>query len=451
MKKLLATLCAVMLLVTSLAGMAVAEEKTKVVVWTPGRADYDYMLPVVEKFNETNQSNIEIVYEVYSDNFQQVLELAFDTGSGPDIYYSGNPIWASLSYTGRALPLNDMLTDEQYEFFGGEKNFGETINMKGGNILTLPYTISTPRLVYNKDIFARAGIEKVPETFEEVAAVAKTITEKLSGEGIYGFAINLKSPASALGRTLDYMMQPTCGLTNGYNFATGRYEFDKVTEIVAFLRQMFADGSTFPGCDQLDIDPLRTQFAAGRIGMYYSYTGAEYGVYTSQFPTEEEWDFAPLTGNGTRVGLQGADGGKSFAINKDTKVPEQAFEVLSYLMSKDVLVGSYEAGLHISMLDDVIAASETPEAIKLHPLMAKQETDGLWPLPPTGLAIEGEDYYSAFSGHILGIPGYEDLDALAADLNARYNTALDKGIADGTVQPVVYPNFDPMNPAATMN
>ena len=451
MKKCLAMLCAVTLLITSLAGVAAAEEKTKVVVWTTGRADYNYMLPVVEKYNETNQSNIEIVYEVYSDNFQQVLELAFDTGNGPDVFYSGNPIWATLSYTGHALPLNDMLSDEQYAFFGGEKNFGETINMRDGNILTLPYTISTPRLVYNKDIFARAGIEKVPETFDEVIAAAKTITEKLSGEGIYGFAINLKSPSSSLGRTLDYMMQPTCGLTNGYNFKTGRYEFDKVTEIVAFLRQMFADGSTFPGCDQLDIDPLRTQFAAGRIGMYYSYTGAEYGVYTSQFPTEADWDFAPLTGNGTRVGLQGADGGKSFAINKDSKVPEQAFEVLSYLMSEEVLVGSYEAGLHISMLDDVIAASEVPEAIQLHPMMAKQETDGLWPLSPTGLTIEGEDYYSTFAGHILGIPGYEDLDALAQDLNNRYNTALDKGIADGTVEPVVYPNFDPMNPAATMN
>ena len=189
MKRFLATFCAVMLLVTSLAGMAVAEEKTKVVIWTNARADYDYMLPVIEKYNETNQSNIEVVYEVYSDNFQQVLELAFDTGNGPDIYYSGNPIWAALSYTGRALPLNDMLTDEQYQFHGGEKNFGETINMKDGNILSLPYSISTVRLVYNKDIFARAGIEKVPETFEEVAAAAKTITEKLSGEGIYGLSL----------------------------------------------------------------------------------------------------------------------------------------------------------------------------------------------------------------------------------------------------------------------
>lgn len=451
MKKLLAVFCVITVLVTTFSCMALAEEKTKVVVWTNARANYDYMMPIIENYNATNTSNIEIVYEVYSDNYQQALELAFDTGNGPDLYYSGNPIWALISYTGRALPLNTMLTEEQYEFFGGEKNFCETVNMKDGNILTLPYETSTPRLVYNKDIFERAGIEKVPETFEEVIAAAKTITEKLSGEGIYGFAINLKSPSSALGRTLDYMMQSTCGLTNGYNFATGRYEFDKVTEIVSFLRQMFADGSTFPGCDQLDIDPLRTQFAAGRIGMYYSYTGAEYGVYTTQFVTDVDWDFGPLTGNGTRVGIQGVDGGKSYAINKDTLVPQQAFEVLSYLQSKDVLVGSYEAGLHISMIDEVIQSSETPEAIKLHPLMAKQDTDGLWPLSPTGVVVEGEDYYSVFAGHILGIPGYEDLETLALDLNDRYNTALDKGIANSTVEETVYPNFDPMNPTATMN
>ena len=198
MKRFLSILCTVMLLAAAFSGAAAAEEKTKVVVWTAARADYDYMLPIVEKFNETNQSNIEIVYEVYSDNFPQVLELAFDTGNGPDVYYNSN-VWNTLAYNGWALPLNDMITEEQYEFFGGDKSFCESINMRDGNILTLPYSISTVRLVYNKDIFERAGIEKVPETYDEVVATAKTITEKLSGEGIYGFAINLKSPLVRLG------------------------------------------------------------------------------------------------------------------------------------------------------------------------------------------------------------------------------------------------------------
>ena len=451
MRKLVSFFCAAMMLATCLVGVAFAEEKTQVVVWTAARADYDYMQSVIEEFNATNTSNIEIVYEVYSDNYQQVLELGFDTGNGPDIYYTAGSVFATVSYNGRALSLNDMMTDELYEFYGGDANFGNTINMRDGEILSLPYSISTVRLVYNQDIFDRVGITKVPETFEEVIAAAKLITDELGDEGIYGFAINLKSPGSALGRTLDYMMQATCGLANGYNFTTGRYEFDQVTEIVDFLAQMFEDGSTFPGCDQLDIDPLRTQFAAGRIGMYFSYTGAEYGVYTNQFPTDVNWDFAPLTGNGTRVGLQGADGGKWYSINKDTEVAEAAFEVLTYLESLDVLVGSYEAGLHITMMDSVIENSEVPEAIALHPLMAKQDSDSVWPLAPTNLVIEGENYYNVFAGYILGIPGYEDLDALAADLNTRYNTALDKGVADGTVTAYVYPNFDPMNPTGSMN
>ena len=33
---------------------------------------------------------------------------------------------------------------------------------------------------------------------------------------------------------------------------------------------MFATGVSFPGSESLDIDPLRTQFAAGNIAMYIS-------------------------------------------------------------------------------------------------------------------------------------------------------------------------------------
>lgn len=449
MKKVFIFLCIATLLVTSMVGVASAQEKTKIVVWSNARADYDYVLPKVEEYNATNTSNIEIVYEVYSDNYQQVLELGFDTGNGPDIFCVAGPVW-NIARDGQALALNDYITDEQYQYFGAEKGIAESVNMSDGKILSFPFSISTVRLVYNRDILKRAGVEKVPSTFDEVVAAAKLVTEKLSGEGIYGYAINLKSPASALGRTLDYMMQASDGLINGYNFATGRYEFDKTIEIVHFIRQMFADGSAFPGCDQLDIDPLRTQFAAGRIAMYYSYTGAETGVYTRQFPTDADWDFAPLTHNGNPIGKQGADGGKWWSISKDSKNYDAAYEALMFLYSKDLLVGSYENGLSISMVDDVIAASKQPEAIAKRPMMAKQETDSLWPTPPAGVTVEGESYYNVFAGHILGIPGYEDLDALAIDLNTRYNAALDKGIADGTVKELVYPNFDPMNPTGSM-
>ena len=46
-----------------------------------------------------------------------------------------------------------------------------------------------------------------------------------------------------------------------------------------------------PGVESLDIDPLRAQFAAGKIGMYFNHSG-EPAVYQSQFPTKVNWSAA---------------------------------------------------------------------------------------------------------------------------------------------------------------
>ena len=143
-----------------LGSVAVADEKTKVVVWTNARHDYDYMSQKIDAFNTTNTSNIEIVYEVYTDNYKQVAELGFDTGNGPDVFNTGAGVW-DLALAGQALPLNDFLTDADLAYFGGNKGIVESVNMFNGKILSLPMSISTPRLVYNKGIFEKAGIEKV--------------------------------------------------------------------------------------------------------------------------------------------------------------------------------------------------------------------------------------------------------------------------------------------------
>ena len=58
---------------------------------------------------------------------------------------------------------------------------------------------------------------------------------------------------------------------------------------------MLSEECAFPGCESLDIDPLRTQFAAGKIGMYFSYSAAEPGVYENQFPMDSsKWNAAPI-------------------------------------------------------------------------------------------------------------------------------------------------------------
>lgn len=439
-------LALVMAFSCSLPVMA-AHEKTVVTVWTDTRNDFDYMSQKVKEFNDASDT-IEIDYQVMSENFYQMVELSFDTNSAPDLYNSGQST-SRLAFAGKALPLNDYLTEEQRAYYGGDASFVEGINMKDGKILTVPCTTSTVRLVYNKDVLDAAGVKEVPQTFDELVSAAKQITEKLSDQGIYGFAINLKSPGSALSRSLDYFVNLNEGIRQGWNFATGHYEFEKYIREAKVLRQIFADGSAFPGCDQLDIDPLRTQFAAGKIGMYFSWTAAEPGVYANQFKTDANWDFAPIPtfGDGSPSYSQPQAAGVTYFISSTCKHPVEAYEVLTYLNSPEVRGPWYSQGYGIVLLQSVLDSAQPPEAMAAHPLMASQATDKIWPPAPVGYTLEGEDYNSVFAGYILGIPGYEDIEALTADLSARYNSALEKGMKDGVVTAYTFENFDPANPS----
>ena len=452
MKKLVSVILALAMLISLMSISATAEGgKTVVSIWTDSRNDFDYMTQKVAEFNASHDK-IEIDYQVMSDNYYQTLELSFDTGTAPDIYSSGQNTW-NLAAAGKAIALNDYLTDELKAYFGGASAFVEGVNMQDGKILTVPRTTAGARLVYNKDILDAAGVEKVPETFDELVAAAKQITEKLSGQGIYGFAMNLKSPSSALSRTMDYLGTYLDGIWQGYDFKTGQYDFTKYTRMAGYFRKIFEDHSEFPGCDQLDIDPLRTQFAAGHIGLYISYNSAEAGVYSSQFPTDANWDYAPLPvySKDEPVYSERADAGRSHFVSSSTQHPDEAFEVLLWLSSPEVLNDWYTAGYGLVTLSEVIESATPPEAIAKHPYMAPQETDKIWPPAPTGLALEGENYYTVFASYILGIPGYEDIEALAQDLNTRYNSALEKGRADGTVVSYTYPNFNPSDPGSSLN
>ena len=426
---------------------APTEEKSKVVVWTHARHDYDYMKSVVDNYNATNTDNIEIELEVFTDNFVQAVELAYDTGGAPDVMT--NPGLLDRLYpSGKLEPLNDYLTEEDYEYFG-KSSFVETVNMFDGKIYSTPATGTSIRLFYNQDIFDKAGITEVPKTLDDVVTAAKTITEKLKGDGVYGFAINLKNPASALSRSADpiVMMNGSCN----YNYDTAQFDYTEYKPVLAAFKEIFDSGAAFPGCDQLDIDPLRTQFAAGKIGMYFSYTHAEPGVYANQFPTTENWNCTELpTVDGTIRGSQGNGAGTWWMMNSQSKVKEAAWKVIRMFTSKEVLIPYHEQGLGLCVIDSVIKEAKQPEVIAKMPYINMQPTDKTWPSKPSGFTLEGEDYYSMFAGYILGNPKYSDIDSIISDLNTRYNEAYQKGITDGTSKLLQFPGFDPADPAKAM-
>ncbi|UQZ82721.1 Maltose-binding periplasmic protein precursor [Paenibacillus konkukensis] len=409
-------------------------EKTKITYWTLDRHDADYIKEVIDKFNQTNKDNIEVELVVKADDYAQALDLAFSAAQAPDVFRVKENTIQTYYKKGYMAPIDEYLTEEQKKKFPAMPD----LNQFDGKMYSLPNYGSTMRLVYNKDLFDKAGIAKPPTTLAELVEDAKKLTAAGKATGAYGFALPFKTPSSAWGRSARVIAELSGYGGFGYDFKTARYDFSGFKEITKAFKQMRDDGSTLPGMEALDIDPLRAQFAEGKIGMYLSFS-SEPGVYKSQFPAKINWAAAPApTIDGSIKGASGFLGGQWLAINKDSKKKDAAWTFINYMYGDDILQPYHEKGYGISMVPSIISKVKQPDINGIEGFLPNKY-DGVWPIVPT-VTVQGVKYEDAFWKYILE---GGDLDKVIADLNKRYNESLDKAIANGEVTAKPDASFDP--------
>jgi multiple sugar transport system substrate-binding protein len=409
-------------------------EKTKLTYWTGDRHDQEYIKEVIQKYNETNADNIEVELVVKTEEYDQALEIAFVSAQGPDVFRVKENTIQTYYKKGFMEPLDAYLTDDLKAKFPRIDSF----NTFEGKVYSLPNYGSTMRLVYNVDLFEKAGIANPPKTLQEMVDAAKKITEVGKAEGAYGFALNFKNPSSALGRSARVIAEMSGTGGFGYDFKTGKFDFAGYKDIIQAFKQMKDDGSMLPGVESLDIDPLRAQFAEGKIGMYLSFS-SEPGVYKNQFPAKSRWaaTLAP-TVDGVMDGASGFLGGQWLVMNKDSKNKEAAWKFMQYMYGDEVLTKYQEGGFGISMVPSIAEKAAKPDIAGIEGFLPTQY-DAVWPLHPT-VTVEGQNYNDVFFEYILQ---GGDLDAIIADLNDLYNAALDKAKANGEVVAEPMPDFDP--------
>ncbi len=423
-------------------------EKTVVTVWTKDRHDAEFMQKKIDEYNATNTDNIEVKYEIYSDNYIQAVDMVFQNGDAPDMFVYQEQVFQNYVNSGKYADITPFMDDEFKETF--DSAFMEGFNVFDGKCYFVPTAATTCRLFYNKDVFARAGIEKAPETLEEMVEDAKLITSQLSGEGIYGFAANMKGAQSALSRSLYKQAERELGIKFGYDFAKGAYDFTGYESLVSAWKTLMSPECAFPGCESLDIDPLRTQFAAGKIGMYMSFTHAEPGVYVNQFPMEQEWGCVqvPVTG-GIAKGAENYQPLNGYMFNAESKNLDAAWKAYRAIFTNvDTLKEYYEGGFGISTIPAVIEKAQPAQYYLDNPALLIGEGDAVYPYTPQeanvdAVIVEGQNMYDTMAEMILG-----DMDIAKGlqDLTERYNAAYQDGISEGAGKEVKIENFDPMNP-----
>ena len=425
-------------------------EKTVIRIWSKDRHDATYVQQKVDEYNATNTDNIQIDYQLYTDNYVQAVDMAIQSGELPDILVQQDQMFDKYVNEGQWADLYQFMDDEMKEYFKDVIYPG--YNELDGKLYFLSTCGTTCRLFYNKEIFERVGIQNPPETLEELVEDAKLITSQLSGEGIYGFAESMKSASSGLQRSMCIGLERETGLVRGYDFAKGEYNFAPWAETLKLWTELLSDECAFPGCESLDIDPLRTQFAAGKIGMYMSYSHAEPGVYANQFPMDtEKWDCCPIpTVGGKAAGRQYFTGTGGYVLNAKSPNLEKAFKVYKDVFAnEDYLVGYYEGGFGVSIIPSVIAKAKPSADFQNKKWLLINDIDALLPKPPhnafaSGMIVEGEDIYKTCESIYYG---GADIDSTLKDLTDRYNKAYQDAVANGTGYEVKIENYDPMNPA----
>lgn len=453
-KRISALATASLMAMTALATMpqlAMAdEEKTVINIWSKDRHDADYVQKKVDEYNENNTDNIEVNYQLYTDNYTQAVDMAVQSGEMPDILVFQDQMFDKYIGEDQWADLYEFMDDDMKEMF--KDVIHEGYNEFDGKLYFIPTTGTTCRLFYNKEIFDRVGIENPPKTLEEMVEDAKLITAELAGEGIYGFAENMKSASSGLNRSMIVGLQRETGAPMGYDFEKGEYDFTTWADELKLWTELLSDECAFPGCESLDIDPLRTQFAAGKIGMYMSYSHAEPGVYANQFPMDsDKWDCAPIpTAGGKELGKQYFSGTSSYLLNAKSENLEQAYKVYHDIFTtEDYLVGYYEGGYGVSIIPAILEKAEPSDDFKNKEwLKINPETDALLPKPPhsaftSGMIVEGEDMFKTCESIYYG---GADIESTLQDLTDRYNKAYQEAIENGTGYEIKIENYDPMNP-----
>lgn len=109
--------------------------------------------------------------------------------------------YATNEYQDYLLALDEYMTEDEMNMYTGinlcKKDFKED-----GEIIALPYNVTTYNIFYNKEYFDKAGIVELPTTFEELLAVC----EQLKAADIQPFLIGDSSGESTTWITSEFMI-----------------------------------------------------------------------------------------------------------------------------------------------------------------------------------------------------------------------------------------------------
>lgn len=312
-----------------------SEGNTTITFWhSMGGVNGEAIDTLVKKFNEENGKGItvESQYQGSYDDAINKLKSAQIGNMGADLVQIYDIGTRFMIDSGWVVPMQRLIEEDGWDVNQIEPNIAAYYSVDG-QLYSMPFNSSTPILYYNKDMFEKAGVTEVPDSFSGIEAVG----EALLNDGGAGEVISLAIYGW-------FFEQFTCKQQRNYvNQGNGRegvataVEFDGngagVNTLTAW--KSLADKGYAPNVGRGG-DAGLADFSSGKAAMTLGSTASlkqilndvngKFEVGTAYFPKVSDSDQG-----GVSIG-----GGSLWALNnEDTKKQAAVWEFVKFLVSSE--------------------------------------------------------------------------------------------------------------------
>lgn len=148
---------------------------------------------LIDEFTKAHPG-VQISWSTYTTASQETtkIETSVASGTGPDIFEFGSTVLPTAAATGDYVVLDTA----DWDALGGQKKFfSAQLKMSGLNpsqLIGVPEYMLPFALVYNKDLFSKAGVAKPPTTWTEFVDTAKKINNP--SQNIWGTVMDPSDP-----------------------------------------------------------------------------------------------------------------------------------------------------------------------------------------------------------------------------------------------------------------
>ncbi|MGO1199856.1 MAG: ABC transporter substrate-binding protein, partial [Dermabacteraceae bacterium] len=292
------------------------------------------MEEIIDAFNE-EYPNIEVsITTAPFDQYFTRLQTQAGSGEMPDVLWMNGPNVQLYASEGMLMPLSELLEAGDIDPGNYPGAMNELYTMEGEQY-AVPKDFDTIGLWYNKRLFDEAGVEYPSDgwTWDDFRSAAKTISDELGDQGVYGFAGGVANQALVYPAIMQAGGEIISedGTTSGYDSSEARQAFQ-------MLADMVEDGSSPSVATTTDTEYYEL-FSSERAAMAwdgnwrvatYADSPAMENIQVTHLPREQR-KATPIHGIGN-------------AVAANTSEPEAAAAFLAFLGGEQAAIIQAEMG-----------------------------------------------------------------------------------------------------------